>query len=174
MAKILVVDDEAAQREMLAGFLKKKGYQVLTAAGGMAAAAEYPEFFSPLAVIDLKMPDMNGLELLTRLREINPFIQVIVLTAFGTVETAVEAMQRRVRVPDQTRQPRRASDQPQKGRRSKPPYHGKRPSQPNGGRSRRNAQYDRRFGNHDDSPIVDNPGCALGLVGPADWPFRVR
>jgi len=94
MAKILVVDDEAAQREMLAGFLKKKGYQVLTAAGGMAAAAEYPEFFSPLAVIDLKMPDMNGLELLTRLREINPFIQVIVLTAFGTVETAVEAMRK--------------------------------------------------------------------------------
>ncbi len=60
MAKILVVDDEAAQREMLAGFLKKKGYQVQTAAGGVAAAAEYPGFFSPLAVIDLKMPDMNA------------------------------------------------------------------------------------------------------------------
>jgi two-component system, NtrC family, response regulator HydG len=94
MAKILLVDDEAAQREMLAGFLKKKGYQIQTAAGGVAAVSDYAAFFSPLAVIDLKMPDMNGLELLVRLREINPFIQVIVLTAFGTVETAVEAMRK--------------------------------------------------------------------------------
>ncbi len=94
MAKILLVDDEAAQREMLAGFLKKKGYQVQTADGGVAAVDGYAGFFSPLAVIDLKMPDMNGLELLVRLREINPFIQVIVLTAFGTVETAVEAMRK--------------------------------------------------------------------------------
>ena len=94
MAKILIVDDEAAQREMLAGFLKKKGFQVLIAPGGVAAIAEYAGFFSPMAVIDLKMPDMNGLELLVRLREINPFVQVIVLTAFATVETAVEAMRK--------------------------------------------------------------------------------
>ncbi len=94
MGKILLVDDEASQREMLAGFLEKKGFRVKTAGGGTAALALYPDFFSPLAVIDLKMPDMNGLDLLLRLRETNPFIQVIVLTAFGTVETAVEAMRR--------------------------------------------------------------------------------
>ena len=94
MAKILIVDDEAAQREMLAGFLKKQGYSAATASGGSDALAHYGSFFAPLAVIDLKMPNMNGLDLLVKLREINPFIQVIVLTAFGTVETAVEAMRR--------------------------------------------------------------------------------
>ena len=89
MAKIFIVDDEATQREMLAGFLKKQGYTTATASGGSDALAHYGSFFAPLAIIDLKMPDMNGLDLLVKLREINPFIQVIVLTAFGTVETAV-------------------------------------------------------------------------------------
>lgn len=92
MAKLLIVDDEAAQRDMLAGFLKKKGFEVTTAAGGPEALKAYGDAFGPLAIIDMKMPDMDGLELLRRLRELNPFIQVIVLTAFGTVETAVAAM----------------------------------------------------------------------------------
>lgn len=94
MTRILVVDDETAQREMLAGFLKKRGYDVRDYARGTEAVVEYPRFFSPLAIIDMKMPEMTGLELLQKLREINPFIQVIVLTAFGTVETAVEAMRK--------------------------------------------------------------------------------
>lgn len=92
MPKILIVDDEAAQREMLAGFLKKNKFDVLTASNGPEALETYTGFFSPLAVIDMKMPDMDGLELLEKLREINPFVQVIVLTAYGTVETAVNAM----------------------------------------------------------------------------------
>ncbi|MEZ5359058.1 MAG: sigma-54 dependent transcriptional regulator [Candidatus Zixiibacteriota bacterium] len=92
MPKILIVDDEAAQRDMLAGFLMKKKYDVKTAGNGPEALELYTGFFSPLAVIDMKMPDMDGLELLEKLREINPFVQVIVLTAFGTVETAVNAM----------------------------------------------------------------------------------
>ncbi len=94
MNKVLIVDDEETQREMLAGFLKKKGFQTKTASGGSEAMARYGGFFAPLAVVDMKMPDMDGLELLTRLRDLNPFIQVVVLTAFGTVETAVEAMRR--------------------------------------------------------------------------------
>jgi DNA-binding NtrC family response regulator len=77
---------------MLAGFLKKKGYEVQTAASGIDALSIYPEFFAPLVISDMKMPDMNGLELITRLREANPFVQIIMLTAYGTVETAVEAM----------------------------------------------------------------------------------
>jgi DNA-binding NtrC family response regulator len=94
MTKILIVDDEATQRDMLSGFLKKKGFQVQDADNGSDALLIYAEFFAPIAVIDMKMPEMNGLELLTKLRELNPFIQVIVLTAFGTVETAVEAMRK--------------------------------------------------------------------------------
>ncbi len=94
MTRILIVDDEMAQRELLAGYLKKQGYETRTASCGEDALGLYGEFFAPLAVVDLKMPKMTGIELLTRLRELNPFVQVVVLTAFGTVETAVEAMRK--------------------------------------------------------------------------------
>ena len=90
--KLLVVDDEAGQREMLAGYLSKKGFEVHTFASGAKALEEYHHVFSPLAIVDMKMPGMTGLELLGKLREINPFIQVLVLTAFGSVETAVAAI----------------------------------------------------------------------------------
>ncbi len=90
--KVLIVDDEPGQRELLAGYLKKKGFDITTAESGEAAIEQYPHVFAPVAIVDMKMPGMNGLELLAGLREINPFIQVIVLTAFGSVETAVAAM----------------------------------------------------------------------------------
>jgi DNA-binding NtrC family response regulator len=92
--KLLLVDDEEGQRQMLAGFLEKKDFVVRQASSGEEALKLYPSFFSPVAVVDMKMPGMNGLELIGHLREINPFIQIIVLTAFGSVETAVEAMQK--------------------------------------------------------------------------------
>ncbi len=88
----MIVDDESQQRELLGGFLGKNGFEVTSAGNGAEALEAYQKSFTPIALIDLKMPGMNGLELLTRLREINPFIQVIVLTAFGSVETAVAAM----------------------------------------------------------------------------------
>lgn len=90
--KLMVVDDEESARELLAGFLSKNGFEIQSAADGRAALERYQSFFSPIALIDMKMPGMSGLELLQKLREINPFIQVIVLTAHGSVETAVEAM----------------------------------------------------------------------------------
>ncbi|SYZ73555.1 Transcriptional regulatory protein ZraR [Candidatus Zixiibacteriota bacterium] len=90
--KLLLVDDEAAQREMLAGYLAKNGFEPRQAASGEEALQIYSSFFSPLAVVDMKMPGMSGIELIGRLREMNPFIQIIVLTAFGSVETAVAAM----------------------------------------------------------------------------------
>ncbi len=90
--RLLVVDDEAGQRELLTGFLTKKGYEVTQAESGEKALELYHQVFSPLALVDMKMPGMDGLELLKRLREINPFIQVIMLTAFGSVESAVGTM----------------------------------------------------------------------------------
>jgi DNA-binding NtrC family response regulator len=90
--RLLVVDDESDQRGLLAGFLTRRGYDVTGASGGTEALELYPSVFAPVALVDMKMPGMTGLELLTRLREINPFVQVIVLTAFGTIETAVTAM----------------------------------------------------------------------------------
>ncbi len=90
--KLLIVDDERSQRDLLQGYLNKKGFNVTTAANGEDALEIYHKVFSPVALIDMKMPGMDGLQLLRRLKEINPFIQVIVLTAFGTIETAVSAM----------------------------------------------------------------------------------
>jgi two-component system response regulator HydG len=90
--KLLVVDDEQGQRDLLSGFLSKKEYQVYAASSAEEALERYHKIFAPIAVVDMKMPGMNGIELLSRLKEINPFIQVIMLTAFGSVETAVAAM----------------------------------------------------------------------------------
>jgi len=92
--RLLLVDDEARQRELLSGFLAKRGFSIFSAGTGEEALELYHDIFAPVAIVDMKMPGMDGLELLTRLREVNPFIQVIVLTAFGSVETAVAAMKR--------------------------------------------------------------------------------
>ncbi|MFH1374491.1 MAG: sigma-54 dependent transcriptional regulator [bacterium] len=90
--RLLIVDDEPGQRDLLSGFLSKKGYETHVAGDANEAMEQYHRVFAPVAVVDMKMPGMDGLQLLTKLREINPFIQVIVLTAFGSVETAVAAM----------------------------------------------------------------------------------
>ncbi len=90
--KLLIVDDEQSQRDLLSGFLRKNGFEVFTAESGEEALENYHKVFTPLALVDMRMPGIDGIELLTRLKEINPFVQVIVLTAFGSVETAVKAM----------------------------------------------------------------------------------
>ena len=90
--RVLIVDDESGQRDLLTGLLTKRNYEVVAAGSGEEALELYQSSFAPVALIDMKMPGMNGLQLLGKLKEINPFIQVIVLTAFGSVETAVEAM----------------------------------------------------------------------------------
>ena len=90
--RILVVDDEASQRELVAGYLKKQGYQVLAAGGGEQALEIFRREPMELILTDQRMPDLSGLDLLKAVRSINPEIQVIVMTAYGNVETAVEAM----------------------------------------------------------------------------------
>ncbi len=90
--RILIVDDEEAQRRQLAGFLEKQGFNVATAESGQKAIEISQSQYYEVALLDLKMPGMDGLELLRKLKELNPEIQVIMMTAYGTVETAVEAM----------------------------------------------------------------------------------
>lgn len=90
--RILIVDDEDSQREMLAGFLSKKGYRIKTAGSGQEALDIYENESFEIALLDQKMPEMDGLELLSRLKRIDPELQVIMITAHGTVETAVTAM----------------------------------------------------------------------------------
>ncbi|MFH0931704.1 MAG: response regulator, partial [Candidatus Zixiibacteriota bacterium] len=81
LSRILVVDDEETQREMLGGFLKKEGYSVSLADSGEEALKICQDKFFEVALLDLKMPGMDGIGLLTKLKEINPEIQVIVMTA---------------------------------------------------------------------------------------------
>jgi two-component system NtrC family response regulator len=91
---ILVVDDEEAQRKVLSGFLRKKGFQVIQAASATEAIAEARGRTVDLVLTDLRMPDRDGLALLEELRRLNPEIPVVMMTAFGTIQTAVAAMKR--------------------------------------------------------------------------------
>ncbi len=90
--RILIVDDEKSQRDMLAGFLEKEGYTVATAESGHRAIELCENIYFEVALIDLKMPGMDGIELLQKLKQMNPEIQAIMMTAHGSVETAVDAM----------------------------------------------------------------------------------
>ncbi len=90
--RILCVDDEPSMREMLAIALEKDGHQVEVAGGGEEALACFARTPAEVVIHDLKMPRMNGLELLPRLRELSPETPVIVMTAFSTWDAAVEAM----------------------------------------------------------------------------------
>ena len=89
---ILVVDDEPRQREALAGAVASWGHEVLTAGDGEAAHALVQENPVDLVLTDLRMPGLSGVELLQRCRQNRPDIGVIVMTAYGTIENAVEAM----------------------------------------------------------------------------------
>ena len=89
---ILIVDDDEAFRETLARRLTRSGFQLQAAAdGGQAMNAAQRRDFD-VAVIDMKMPGMSGLELLERLKQEHADCEVVILTGQGTIESAVEAM----------------------------------------------------------------------------------
>jgi two-component system response regulator FlrC len=92
MARILVADDEAGIREFLSDALAMDGHEVAVAADGDAAARALDEHSFDLLFTDLRMPGQDGMALLRKVRSEQPEVQVIVLTAHGTVGTAVEAM----------------------------------------------------------------------------------
>jgi two-component system response regulator HydG len=90
--RILVVDDELIVRESLIGWLKKSGYDVDPASSGTEALKRLKEKDYDLVFLDIKMPDMSGIDVLKSLKELYPHTLVVMITAYGSVETAVEAM----------------------------------------------------------------------------------
>src|SRR2546430_11410653 len=92
MARILVADDEAGLRECLADALALDEHVVVPAADGKIAAKLLDERGFDVLITDLKMPGLDGLSLLRKVRAEQPEVEVIVMTAHGSVENAVEAM----------------------------------------------------------------------------------
>ncbi|MBT8387865.1 MAG: sigma-54 dependent transcriptional regulator [Ignavibacteria bacterium] len=90
---LLIIDDEQSQRELLEGYLKKKGFNVYTADSGSEGIKIVNENSIDIIFSDYKMPEMTGLELLEKVLNINPEISFVIITAYGTVENAVKAMQ---------------------------------------------------------------------------------
>ena len=92
--RVLVVDDERVIREILADFLTLEGFWVRTAEDGTAALAELARHPYDLVISDLKMPKMGGIELLDQISKVSPNVLTVIMTGFGTVETAIDAMKR--------------------------------------------------------------------------------
>ncbi len=92
MSRILVVDDEANLRKVLAAILRKDGYEVAIAEDGEQAMAEFEKNGADVIISDLVMPKLGGMDILTRVRASRPDIPVIIITAHGTVDSAVEAI----------------------------------------------------------------------------------
>src|SRR4030043_1199490 len=91
-AKILIAEDEKTQRDLLEGFLKKEGFSVEAVANGREALQKLQGNFFDIALIDYKMPEFDGLQTLQEIRKHYPDLPVIMMTAYGTVETAVASM----------------------------------------------------------------------------------
>jgi DNA-binding NtrC family response regulator len=89
---ILIVEDGRSQREMLRDFLIKEGHSVLEAENGESAIQTVLNHHFDLILLDYKMPGMSGLEVLKEIKKINHEIDVVIITAYGTIETAVEAI----------------------------------------------------------------------------------
>ena len=89
---ILVVDDELAQRELVSGFLKKQGFNVTSAESGEKALELFRQESFDLVLTDQKMPAMSGLDLLQAIHAINPETAVVLMTAYGSIESAVSSI----------------------------------------------------------------------------------
>jgi len=94
MNRILVVDDELNMRLVLSAMLKKEGFEVLVAADGVHALKILKEQTCAVVITDLKMPNLDGMELLSSVAKHYPSIPVIIITAYGTIATAVDALKK--------------------------------------------------------------------------------
>ena len=91
-ARVLVVDDERSMRELLSIVLRREGYDVTVSENGRTAVNAMERGRFDLLISDIKMPDMNGVEVLREAKRIDPDILGIMITAFASADTAIEAM----------------------------------------------------------------------------------
>ena len=89
---VLIADDDPVARDLLAEVLAKEGYRVASAGGGGEALELARGTPIDLAIVDLRMPDLDGLAVLRGLHGLRPGVPVVILTAFATIETAMEAI----------------------------------------------------------------------------------
>lgn len=90
--KILVVDDEKAARKSLADILRLEGYDVAAAEDGPSALEMFKEQDVDLLLLDIRMPGMDGIQVMQQVAEISPDTQIIMLTAHGSMESAIESL----------------------------------------------------------------------------------
>ncbi len=93
MSKLLLVDDEEGIRKVLSLSLQSDGYDVKTAESGQQALKLFQKEFFPIVMTDIKMPGLDGLEVLKLIKEMNPDTQVIVFTGHGDMESAIQSLQ---------------------------------------------------------------------------------
>ena len=93
-ARILIIDDDVAVRESHRAALKANGYEVDVAVNGKEAIAKSKARLYNLALVDLRLPDMDGIELLTAMREAIPKMAKIIITGYPSMENAIEAVNR--------------------------------------------------------------------------------
>src|SRR5437870_786273 len=92
--QILVIDDEAGIRELLKVELSSRGYQVVTVPDGRDALSRLTQQPFQVALCDIRMPEWDGLETLSRLQHQDPDLQVIMMTGYASVESAINAMKK--------------------------------------------------------------------------------
>ena len=90
--KILIVDDELIMRESLAGWLERDGHAIDTVASGEAALGKLKDTLYDILLVDIKMEGMSGLDVLKYVKENDPDVAVVMITAYGSISTAIEAM----------------------------------------------------------------------------------
>ena len=89
---ILIIDDEPELRNLLSKLINLEGYRVQTAESGKGGLALINKEDFAVIITDVRLPDINGIELIKNIKKINPFTEVIVLTAYGTIEDGVRAI----------------------------------------------------------------------------------
>ena len=97
MRKILIVEDEKKMRELLIGHLNKEGYSVEGVEDAYKALDKIKRSYFPVVIVDLRLPGMDGLHLMQEIKKSNPSIEVIIITAYATVETAIESLKKGAR-----------------------------------------------------------------------------